>query len=89
MKSTDKKVMAVTTSIAVLTGSVLAGGITGYHQSEAVREYINAESNLEENRARQHENFWNTMRIAAHVAAACGGYAACLLIKDAFNIGKH
>lgn len=89
MKSTDKKVMAVTTSIAVFTGSILAGGIAGYHQSEATREYINAESNLEENRARQHENFWNTMRIAVRVAAACGGYAAGLLIKDAFNIGKH
>ena len=88
MKSTDKKVMAVTTSIAVLTGSMLSGGITGYHQSEATREYINAESNREENRARQHENFWNLMRIIAGITSACAGYAAGLLIKDAFGLGK-
>ena len=88
-KINDKQVMAICTSVAVLTGSMLAGGIIGYHQSEANREYINAESNLEENRALQHKNFWNTMRIVAHVAEVCGGYAAGLLIKDAFNIGKH
>lgn len=88
MKTTDKKVMAVTTSIAVLAGSMLAGGITGYHQSDAIREYLNAESDLEKTSARQHKNFWNAMRIAADVTAVCAGYASGLLIKEAFNIGK-
>lgn len=88
MKSTDKKIMAVTTSIAVLAGSMLAGGITGYHQSDAIREYLNAESDLEKTRARQRKNFWNAMRIAADVTAVCAGYASGLLIKEAFNIGK-
>ena len=89
MKSADKKVMSVMVAVSVLGGSMLAGGITGYHQSDAIREYLDAESDLEKTRARQHKNFWNLMRIAADVAAACGGYAAGLLIKDAFNIGKH
>ena len=88
-KINDKQVMAICASVTVLTGSMLAGGIAGYHQSEATREYINAESNLEENRARQHGNFWNLMRIIAGITSACAGYAAGLLIKDAFNIGKH
>ena len=89
MKSADKKVMSVMVAVSVLGGSMLAGGITGYHQSDAIREYLDAESDLEKTRARQHKNFWNLMRIAADVTAVCAGYAAGILVKDAFNIGKH
>ena len=88
MKSADKKVMSVMVAVSVLGGSMLAGGITGYHQSDAIREYLDAESDLEKTRARQHKNFWNLMRIAADVTAVCAGYASGLLIKEAFSIGK-
>lgn len=88
MKSTDKKFMAVTTSIAVLAGSVLMGGLTGFHSTEATREYLNAKSDDEVKAAEQHRRFWNVMRIAADITAACAGYASGLLIKDAFNLGK-
>ena len=88
MKSSDKKIVAVTTSIAVLAGSMLAGGITGYHSSEATREYINAKNDDEVRNAEQHRRFWNTMRIVADITAVCAGYASGLLIKDAFGIGK-
>ena len=89
MKSADKKVMSVMVAVSVLGGSMLAGGITGYHQSDAIREYLDAESDLEKTRARQHKNFWNLMRIAADVTAVCAGYASGLLIKEAFSIGKY
>lgn len=87
-KTNDRKVMAVLTAVAVISGSALAGGITGYHQSDAVYEYLNAESDLEKTRARQHKNFWNAMRITADVTAVCAGYAAGLLVKNAFGLGK-
>ena len=87
-KTNDRKVMAVLTAVAVISGSVLAGGITGYHQSDAVFEEINAKSDLEKERAKQHKNFWNMMRMTADVTAVCAGYASGLLIKDAFNLGK-
>lgn len=87
-KINDKQVMAICTGVAVIMGAALAGGITGYHQSDAVYEYLNAESDLEKERAKQHKNFWNMMRIAADVTAVCSGYAAGLLVKDAFGLGK-
>lgn len=87
-KINDKQVMAILTAVAVISGSALAGGITGYHQSDAVYEYLNAESDLEKERAKQHKNFWNMMRMTADIAAVCAGYAAGLLVKDAFNLGK-
>lgn len=88
MKSTDKKIVAVTTSIAVLAGSMLAGGVTGYHSSEANREYLYAKTNEEVRNAKQHRRFWNAMRVAADITAVCAGYASGLLIKDAFGLGK-
>ena len=87
-KTNDRKVMAVLTAAAVISGSVLAGGITGYHQSDTVFEEFNAKSHLEKERAKQNKNFWNLMRIAADVTAVCAGYASGLLIQEAFNIGK-
>lgn len=88
MKTNDKKVMAVCTGIAVISGAAVMGGVTGYHQSDAIREYLNAKNDDEVRNAKQHHRFWSTMRIAADIAAVCGGYAAGLLIKDAFNLGK-
>ena len=87
-KINDKQVMAICTCAAVITGSAVMGGITGYHQSDAVFEEINAKSDLEKERAKQHKNFWNMMRMTADVTAVCAGYASGLLIKDAFNLGK-
>ena len=37
-KTNDRKVTAVLTAVAVISGSALAGGITGYHQSDCIRE---------------------------------------------------
>ena len=87
-KTNDRKVMAVLTAVAVISGSALSGGIAGYHQSDAVFEELNARSDLEKERAKQHKNFWNMMRMTADVTAVCAGYASGLLIKDAFNLGK-
>ena len=87
-KTNDRKVMAVLTAVAVISGSALAGGIAGYHQSDAVFEELNARSDLEKERAKQHKNFWNAMRIAADLTAVCSGYAAGILVKDAFGLGK-
>ena len=87
-KINDKQVMAVLTAVAVISGSALAGGITGYHQSDAVYEYLNAESDLEKERAKQQKNFWNMMSMTVDITAVCAGYAAGLLIKDAFGLGK-
>ena len=87
-KTNDRKVMEVLTAMAVISGSALAGGITGYHQSDAVFEELNARSDLEKERAKQHKNFWNMMRMTADITAVCAGYAAGLLIKDAFGLGK-
>ena len=87
-KINDKQVMAICTGVAVIMGAALAGGITGYHQSDAVFEELNARSDLEKERAKQHKNFWNMMRMTADVTAVCAGYASGLLIKDAFNLGK-
>ena len=87
-KTNDRKVMAVLTEVAVISGSALAGGITGYHQSDATFEELNAKSDLEKERAKQHKNFWNMMRMTADVTAVCAGYAVGLLIKDAFGLGN-
>ena len=89
MKAMDKKVMSITTAVAVLSASLLTGGITGYHLGEAGVKEFNAESGSEEEKhAKQEVNFWRAMRIASHVMAGTAGYAAGVLIKDAFNLGK-
>ena len=87
-KTNDRKVMAVLTAVAVISGSALAGGITGYHQSDAVFEELNAKTDIEKERAKQNKNFWNMMRMTADVTAVCAGYAVGLLVKDAFGLGK-
>ena len=89
MKSADKKVMSVMVAVSVLGGSMLAGGITGYHQSDAIREYLNAKDDDSIRIAKQRHRFWSMMRIAADITAVCAGYASGILIKDAFNLGKH
>ena len=89
MKSTDKKIMAVYAGIAVVTGAAVMGGVTGTLSNEAMSKYINAKTDDERKAARKNHLFWGMMRIATDVAAACGGYAAGILIKDAFNLGKH
>ena len=89
MKNTDKKIMSVTAAIAVLSASVLTGGITGYHLGEAEVEEFNAKSGTEEEkRAKQQVNFWRAMRITSDIMAGTAGYACGILIKDAFNLGK-
>ena len=89
MKAMDKKVMSITTAVAVLSASILTGGITGYHLGEAAIKEFNAESGSEEKKHANHEvNFWRAMRIASDVMAVTAGYAAGVLIKDAFNLGK-
>ena len=87
-KTNDRKVMAVLTAMAVISGSALAGGITGTHQSDAIREYLNAKDDDSIRIAKQRHRFWSMMRIAADLTAVCAGYASGLLIKDAFNLGK-
>lgn len=87
-KISNKHVMAICTGVAVITGSAVMGGITGYHQSDAVFEELNAKSDLEKERAKQHKNFWNMMRMTADITAVCAGYAVWLLIKNAFGLGK-
>lgn len=87
-KINDKQVMSICTSVAVITGAAVMGGITGYHQSDATFEELNAKSDLEKERAKQHKNFWNAMRIAVDLTAVCAGYSAGLLVKDAFGLGK-
>lgn len=89
MKAMDKKVMSITAAVAVLSASVLTGGITGYHLGEAEVEKFNAKSGSnEEKRAKQQVNFWRAMRITSDIMAGTAGYAAGVLIKDAFNLGK-
>ena len=89
MKAMDKKVMSITTAVAALSASILTGGITGYHLGEAEVKEFNAESGSEEEKHAKHEvNFWRAMRIASYSMAGTAGYAACVLIKDAFNLGK-
>lgn len=87
MKTNDKKIMAVCTGVAVITGAAVMGGVTGTRSNEAMSEYINAKTDEERQVARKNHLFWGMMRIAADIAAACGGYAAGLLIKDAFDLG--
>ena len=88
MKSSDKKVMSILTAVAVISGSALAGGITGAHSAEATKEYLCAKNDEEVKAAEQNRRFWNAMHISADVVAVCGGYAAGLLVKDAFGLGK-
>ena len=89
MKAMDKKVMSITTAVAALSASILTGGITGYHLGEAAIKEFNAESGSEEEKHANHEvNFWRAMRIASDVMAVTAGYAAGVLINDAFNLGK-
>ena len=79
-KTNDRKIMAVCTGVAFLSASFLAGGITGSHSAGASKAYINAKSDEEVRNAEQSRKFWNGMRVAADIAAACGGYAVGLLI---------
>lgn len=89
MKAMDKKVMSITTAVALLSASILTGGITGYHLGEAEVKEFNAESGSEEEKHAKHEvNFWRAMRVVSYAMAGTAGYAAGVLIKDAFNLGK-
>ncbi len=88
LNSVDKKIASVTAAVAIVSGAMLAGGITGFHETEALREELNAETDLQKENAKQHRNFWKAMTITANVMAAAAGMAGGYLIKDAFGLGK-